>query len=337
MNDNKDYYNILGVDKNATNDEIKKAYRAKCKETHPDLNPNDPIAEQKFKDIAEAYEILGDEEKRKQYDNPIPFFSTDGFDLNSIFQNFYRTNNRPTKGEDIFVYTILEFNEAINGVIKDIKIDYIDNCESCNGTGAKPNTNISKCQNCNGTGTIRFQQQSLFGMTTSISQCPNCNGTGKHIEVPCDECKGTGKKRKNKVIQVSIPAGINENQKIKLQEVGNIGSPNGDVIILVKINSSSIFKRQDSDIIFEYPMSFQQAVLGDEIIIPNIYNEKEKVTIKPGTQNGDIFIINDKGVINPLNGRKGKFIIRFNLEVPRNLTDKQKQALIEFDKSMKTN
>lgn len=337
MNNNKDYYNILGINKNATNDEIKKAYRTKCKETHPDLNPNDPVAEQKFKDIAEAYEVLSNEEKRKQYDNPTPFFNMGGFDLDSIFQNFYRTNNKPTKGEDIFVYTILEFNEAINGVIKDVKVDYIDNCESCNGTGAKPGTNISKCENCNGTGTIRLQQQSLFGMTTSISQCPNCNGTGKHIEIPCNECKGIGKRQKNKIIQVSIPAGINENQKIRLQEVGNIGNPNGDVIILIKINSSPIFKRQDSDIIFEYPMSFQQAVLGDEITIPNIYNEKEKVIIKPGTQNGDIFIINDKGVINPLNGRKGKFIIRFNLEVPRNLTNEQKQALIEFDKLMKTN
>lgn len=335
MNDNKDYYNILGIDKNATSEEIKKAYRAKCKETHPDLNPNDPIAEQKFKDIADAYEVLGDEEKRRQYDNPTSFFDLNDFGFDNIFKNFYKMNNRPTKGEDIFVYTILDFNEAINGAVKDIKIDYIDKCEACDGTGAKSGTNINVCQTCNGTGTTRIQQQSLFGFTTSISQCQDCKGTGKHIEIPCEECSGSGKKRKSKIIQVNIPAGINENQKIKLQGIGNIGNPNGDVIVLIKINSSSIFKRQESDIIFEYPMTFIQAALGDKITILNIYDEEESVVIKPGTQSGDIFIINNKGVINPLNGQKGNFIIKFILEVPRNLTDEQKQVLKEFDKVMK--
>ena len=359
MADKRDYYEVLGVNKGATDDEIKKAYRKLARKYHPDLNKDNPEAAEKFKEIGEAYEILSDKDKRARYDQ-FGFAGVDpnygagqgggfgggfGFedvDLGDIFGSFFggggsRTNraNAPRPGESIRRTVMLNFEEAAFGCEKEIEIERVEQCTECGGTGAEKGYTPETCSNCHGTGTVKQTQRTPFGAFSSTGPCPNCRGTGKIIKKPCKKCRGTGQERRSRKLSVKIPAGIDDGQSVALRGQGGAGvngGPAGDVIVTVSIRPHPLFQRDGYDVWCEVPISYAQACLGDKLIVPTI-DGKVEYTMPAGTQPGTVFRMRGKG-IQAVNGRgRGDQFVKVTLEVPKNLSDHQKDLLRKLEDS----
>ncbi len=357
MADKRDYYEVLGVEKGASDDEIKKAHRRLAKKYHPDLNKDNPEAAEKFKELNEAYEVLSDKEKRAKYDQ-FGFAGVDpnygggaggfggGFDMGdlgdifgSMFGGFGGSSrsrrNAPQRGETLQQHVVLSFEEAAFGCEKEISVTRYENCESCGGTGAAAGSSPETCSYCRGSGQVTQTQRTPLGMFQTSAPCPQCQGTGKIIRNPCKKCGGVGKQRRNRTLKVNIPAGIDDGQSIRLSGQGGAGvngGPSGDVIVTVSIRPHPIFTRDGSDVICEIPISFTQAALGDTLQVPTI-DGKIEYNIPEGTQTGTVFRMRGKGIQN-VNGRgRGDQYVRVNIEVPKNLTHKQKELLREFENS----
>lgn len=354
MADKRDYYEVLGVGRNATDAEVKKAYRKLAKQYHPDMNPGDKSAEQKFKEATEAYEVLSDSQKRSRYDqfghaafsNGAGGASAGGFDFSDvgdifgdIFGDFFggggrrRNANAPTKGASLKTSVTLEFKEAVFGVEKEIDMVVSETCEECSGTGAKKGTSPETCPHCKGSGQVRYNQQTMFGNITSVKTCNNCGGTGKVIKEKCSSCRGTGYVRRKKKIAIDIPAGIDNGQSIRLSgkgEPGTNGGPRGDLLVTVYVKPHEFFERQGVDIYYTLPISYVQAALGAELKVPTLDGEV-KYDIKEGTQTHTRFRLKGKGVPHIRNAKiRGDQYVTVVVEIPKKLNDKQKELLKEF-------
>ncbi|MBE6642509.1 MAG: molecular chaperone DnaJ [Clostridia bacterium] len=358
MADNKrDYYEVLGIDKNADEQTIKKAYRKMVKEHHPDVNPDDPKAEEKFKEINEAYEVLRDSEKRARYDqyghagmDPNMgggFGGFDfgggfgGFDFGDIFGNIFgggghsssARRNMPQQGEDLRAHVVVSFEEAAFGCKKEISYNRIEVCDECNGSGAKKGTSAETCKACGGTGQVRVTQRTPFGMVQTSKTCEACGGKGKTIKNPCTNCRGTGYVRVKKTLEVTVPAGIDDGQRIVLQKQGNAGKNGGDygdLYVTVSVRPHTVFERDGYDIYCDVPITFVEAALGAEIDIPTL-DGKVKYTIPEGTQTDTRFTLRGKGIQNIRSkNSKGDLIFKVVVEVPKGLTANQKSALKNF-------
>ena len=373
MPNKKDYYEILGVSKTATDDELKKAYRRLAKKYHPDANPdNKEEAEKKFKEVNEAYEVLSDPQKRKMYDqfgtvDPQgfggtggPFGGRNGYysytssswddfgDLGDIFSSFFgggfggqrtsaRRNNGPRKGEDLNFSMDISFEEAFMGVEKEIVITRQEKCNVCNGTGAKPGTNPIKCTVCGGTGQVRQTQNTILGQVQTTRTCSACHGTGEIISNPCENCRGKGTVRKSPRVKVKIPAGIGDNQTVVLREQGNPGQkggPAGDLYITIRVRKSSIYKREGNYVVFDIPITITQATLGAELEIPMVDGSKEKYRIPEGTQTGTQFSIKGKGFKSLNSSYVGNFVFKVVVQTPKKLSKEQRELLVELAKTM---
>lgn len=361
MAENKrDYYEVLGVGKGASDDEIKKAYRVLAKKYHPDMNPGNKEAEAKFKEANEAYDVLSDKEKRDKYDRfghaafdssmggggsgfgGFGGFGEGGFDFGDIFSSFFgggssrSRRNAPIDGDDIFARITIEFEEAVFGCKKEVNFSRVEGCSECGATGAKKGTTPDVCPTCHGTGQITVQQRTMLGEMRTQRACGDCRGTGKIIKNPCSNCNGKGYIKINKRLEVSIPAGIDTMQKIVLRgqgSAGRNGGASGDLIIEVIVREHEIFTRDGYDIYCDVPISFTEAALGAEIEIPLVGGKSERYTIPEGTQSGASFTLKGKG-ITAINGkRRGDMIFTAAVETPRNLTAEQKRLLEELAKT----
>ncbi len=359
MAENKrDYYEVLGVKKDAGADEIKKAYRKSAMKYHPDRNPGDKAAEEKFKELGEAYEVLSDSEKRARYDQ-FGFAGVDpnygggaggaGFEgfggfggFGDIFSEFFgggasqRTRNGPRRGEDIGVRLEVTFEEAAFGVEKEITYARIENCVKCSGTGSADGV-IESCSRCGGSGQVRVTQNMMGMAFQSTSTCPQCSGRGKLVKNPCITCRGKGKVRKNHTAKVSVPAGINHGQSFRLRGqgcVGTNGGPSGDVLVETYIKRHPIFTREGMDVLCEVPITFTQAALGGEIDVPTL-DGKQKFEIPEGTQTGREFFMSGKGIPQVNNPRyRGNQRFTVVVETPTRLTREQKELLEKLDATL---
>ena len=357
MAEKRDYYEVLGLQKGASDDEIKKSYRKLAKQYHPDLHPGDKECEDKFKEIGEAYEVLSDPDKKAKYDqyghaafDPNSGFGGGGFggfgdfgDLGDILGNIFgggfggfgggaQRRNAAQKGENIRVRMSISFEEAAFGCKREINIPRIEDCEECKGTACKPGTRPDTCPDCNGSGTVRTQQRTPFGVMASTTECRRCGGTGKLIKDACPKCNGKGKARKNRTLSVNIPEGIDDGQTISLRGQGHAGvngGPNGDLLITVSVRAHALFERDGSSVLYEMPISFVQAALGAEVEVPTL-DGKVKYTIPEGPQTGTTFRLRNKGIpyLNGV-GRGDQYVTVF-IETPKNLTKEQKELLREF-------
>ena len=356
--DKRDYYEVLGVDKSVSDDELKKAYRKAAKKYHPDLNPGDKEAEQKFKEVNEAYEVLSDKEKRARYDqfghagvDPNYGAGAGGYgggftgdfgDLGDIFSSFFgggfgdgrQSNpNAPRRGNDTAAAVNLSFEEAAKGCRKTVKVTKIDNCKECDGNGAEKGSTPKTCPVCHGTGQVSATQRTPFGVMQTQKVCDNCHGRGKIIDKPCHTCAGKGRIRHTVEQTVDIPAGIDDGQVINLRgggDAGANGGPAGDLRINVNVRPHPIFERNGYDVYCEIPITFAQAALGDEIVVPTL-DGKVKFTIHEGTQPGDEFKLRGKGIQRLNYAGKGDEYVKITVEVPRDLSKAQKDKLREFD------
>lgn len=359
MAENKrDYYEVLGVQKNASTDEIKRAYRKLAGKYHPDRNPGDKSAEEKFKEIGEAYEVLSDSEKRSRYDQfgfqgVDPNFGGgqgfDGFggfggfgDFGDIFSDFFgggrrsATRNGPTRGENVAVRVEVTFEEAAFGVEKEVSVPRIENCSACGGTGSADGA-VETCSYCRGAGQVRTTQNIMGMAIQSTTTCPQCGGRGKIIKNPCTTCKGKAKVRRTQKVKVSIPAGIDHGQSARVRGEGCVGSnggPSGDLLVEVAIKRHPIFKREGTEVYCEIPITFTQAALGAEIEIPTL-DGKVKYEIPEGTQTGKEFVLAGKGVprVNDPR-RRGNHHFFVVVETPTKLTKEQKELLRKLDGTM---
>ena len=366
MSDKRDYYEVLGISKTATDDELKKAFRKLAKQYHPDANPdNKEEAEKKFKEINEAYETLSDPQKRKMYDQFGPdgpqgfggggaggYYSTgfDGFsdfgDIGDIFSSFFgggfggrsrKNNNGPVQGADVKSTIDITFEESFLGVEKEVIITRNETCTTCGGNGAKPGTVIDKCNVCNGTGQVRQIQNTLLGQMQTTRTCGTCGGTGKIIKQPCDVCKGRGKIRKQAKIKIKIPAGIDDGQTIVLRgegEAGSRGGAKGDLYILIRVKKHGIFTRNGNDVVCTVPITFTQATLGANLEIPMVDGSKETYQIPEGTQTGTKFTIRGKGFKTVNAASQGNFVFTVQVQVPKHLSKEQRDILNELAKTM---
>ncbi len=352
----RDYYEVLGVDRNADEAAIKKAYRVLAKKYHPDANPGDQEAEKKFKEASEAYAVLSDPEKRKQYDQfghaafdggagGAGGFDFSGMDMGDIFGDIFgdffggggrsrRTNNGPMKGANVRASVRITFEEAVFGCEKEIELVLKDECKTCQGSGAKPGTSKETCPKCGGKGKVVYSQQSLFGMVQNVQTCPDCNGTGQIIKEKCPDCRGTGYIASKKKIQVSIPAGIDDGQSVRIREKGEPGingGPRGDLLVEVIVSRHPIFQRQDMNIYSTAPISFAQAALGGEVRI-NTVDGDILYEVKPGTQTDTKIRLKGKGVPSLRNKAvRGDHYVTLVVQVPTGLNDAAKEALRAFD------
>lgn len=359
MANKRDYYEVLGVPKNADDAALKKAYRELAKKYHPDTNPGDAEAEVKFKEASEAYAVLSDAQKRQQYDQfgHAAFENgggagAGGFDFNfgdmgdifgDIFGDLFgggrrsRANNGPMKGASVRTGVRIKFEEAVFGCEKEIELNLKDPCPKCNGTGAKPGTSPVTCGKCNGSGQVTYTQQSLFGMVRNVQPCPDCSGKGKIIKERCSDCYGTGYVSSRKKIQVSIPAGIDNGQSIRLRgrgEPGQNGGERGDILVEVTVTRSSDFERRDTNLYSTVPISFTDAALGNTIRIKTVDGEVE-YDVKAGTQTDTKVRLKGKGVPSIRNAQvRGDHYVTLVVQVPTRLNEDQRQALMEFEAAM---
>ena len=356
MADKRDYYEVLGVSKSATDAELKKAYRVLAKKYHPDTNPGDKEAEVKFKEASEAYAVLSDADKRRQYDQfghaafeggaggGAGGFDFSGMDMGDIFGDIFgdlfgggrsrRTSNGPMKGANVRSSIRIDFNEACFGVEREIELPLKDECPTCHGSGAKAGTTPETCSKCSGTGQVVYTQQSFFGMTRSVQACPDCHGSGKIIRDKCSDCSGTGYISKRKKIQVSIPAGIDDGQSIRIRDKGEPGvngGGRGDLLVEVHVSRHPDFIRQDYDIFSTVRMSYAIAVLGGDLRIKTIDGEVI-YTVKAGTQTDTMVRLRGKGVPTLRNKAvRGDHYVTLVVDVPTKVTEEQKKALRAYD------
>ena len=364
MAEKRDYYEVLGLQKGASDEEIKRAFRKMAMKYHPDKNPGDKAAEEKFKEINEAYSVLSDPDKKNKYDRfghagvdpnagfgggagGFGGFGAGGFeDIFDMFggmfgggfggQSSQRRNNGPRKGRDLQKAITITFEEAAFGTKKELQISKFVTCPTCKGEGTRPGTSKKTCPKCNGSGQVSQVQRTPFGQFQSVTQCDQCGGTGKINETPCDDCKGTGKVRKTVKISVDIPAGVDNESVIPIRgqgEPGTNGGPNGDLYIVITVRPHRVFQRKGSDLYLEIPISFDQAALGADIIVPTLEG-KVSYKVPAGTQPGTTFRLKGKGVKNLRNDRMGDLYVKVNLEVPTKLSHKQKKAIEEMGRAV---
>lgn len=358
MADNKrDYYEVLGLAKGASDDEIKKSYRKLAKKYHPDLNPGDAEAEKNFKEVNEAYSVLSDADKKAKYDqyghaafdpgaggfggSGFGGFGGMDFDMGDIFSSFFgggggaRRSNGPVQGNDREARVTLTFEEAAFGVKKEINYNRVEKCPSCEGSGAQKGTSPKTCPKCGGTGSVRVQQRTPFGMMQSTRPCQECHGSGKIIETPCSDCRGSGTTVKRKTLEVNIPAGIDDGQEIVARgqgDAGKNGGLNGDLYISVHVKEHSVFVREGSDIFCDVPITFVEAALGATIKVPTLEGDMD-YEIPEGTQTGSRFTLREKGMPSVNGKRRGNLTFKVIVDVPKNLNAKQKDMLRDFAKT----
>lgn len=365
MAEKRDYYEVLGVAKTASEDEIKSAYRKLAKKYHPDLNPGNAEAEAKFKEVNEAYGVLSDADKRAKYDqygtaDPQAGFGGGGFSggfggfgsggfsggFEDIFENIFggftgsrRSNNAPEQGRDLRVDMELTFEEAAFGAKKEINLTREESCDECGGSGAAKGTTAEVCQACHGSGQVRTTQNTVFGSFSSTQQCTACHGTGRIIRTPCKKCGGKGRIRRARRISINVPAGIDNGQAITLRgegEQGKRGGAAGDLYVYFSVKPHKLFKRRGNDIYLEVAVSFANAALGAEITVPTL-EDSIKYKIPEGTQPGTVFRIRGKGIKRLGGNDSGDMYITVGVEIPRRLSSKQKELLRAFDDSVTGN
>lgn len=355
----RDYYDILGVGRDATPEQIKKAYRTLARKYHPDVNPNDKEAEEKFKEVKEAYDVLSDPDKRARYDQFGHAGTSDqgfggfgdfgGFGggadfggFGDIFDMFFggfgggAKRQGPQKGDDLRYDLDITFEEAAFGVEKDIEIPRTEECPTCNGSGAEPGTHPTACSVCGGTGQVRITQSTPLGRFQTIKTCTQCHGTGRIISTPCHECKGRGKVRRFRKIHITIPAGVDNDSKLRVPgegEAGSLGGPPGDLYVFISVKPHKLFKRKGYDVISEAEINFVQAALGDEIQVPTL-DGMIKLKIPEGTQTGTSFRLKGRGISRLRSSGRGDHHVKIVVVTPTNLTEKQKEALREFGKTL---
>lgn len=360
----RDYYEVLGVDKGADDETIKKAYRSLAKKYHPDMNSGDPEAEVKFKEVNEAYSVLSDKERRAKYDA----YGHDAFDpaagaggyggygggfgggfgdfsdLGDIFSSFFggggaqsgARRNGPARGDDLSVRLNLTFEEAVFGCKKEINYSRIENCSACSGSGAAAGSSPETCPTCHGSGQVRVTQRTMLGMMQTAKVCDTCGGKGKIVKNPCSECRGNGKVRVKKNVEINIPAGIDEGQRVARKGYGNDGSnggPAGDLFVYISVKPHKFFQRDGYDVYVDVPITFVEAALGGEIDVPMLDGTSAKYKIPEGTQTGTTFNMKGKG-IKVINGRgNGDLYFTVTIETPKNLSENQKDILRRFSES----
>lgn len=357
MADKRDYYEALGLQKGASDEEIKKAFRQQAKKYHPDMNPGNKRAEERFKEINEAYEVLSDTDKKARYDQyghagVDPNFSAGGggfggfggmdFDLGDIFSSFFgggrsggsnRNKNAPRKGERVRADATLTFEEAAFGCEKEVPVSRIELCDGCMGTGCKEGTTAEKCTTCNGSGSVTSQQRTPFGVMQSTAECSKCNGRGKIIHQPCEKCRGLGMIRRNKNISVNFPAGIDNGQTISMRNQGNAGANGGDpgdLFVTVSIQRHALFEREGTSVLLDMPLTFVQAALGADIEVPTL-DGKVRYSIPEGTQTGTVFRLRGKGIQSLRGSGRGDQYVTVTVAVPTGLSEEQKDLLKQFD------
>ena len=367
MAEKRDYYEVLGLQKSATADEIKKAYRKCAKENHPDLHPGDKDCEQRFKEANEAYEVLSDPDKRAKYDqfgfaafDPSGFQSSaEGFGgfadiLNDLFGGGFggfgggfgdifgggaARRNGPRQGESVRSSVTISFEEAAFGCTKELDVLKVEQCSKCGGSGAAEGTTAETCTNCKGSGVVMQTQRTPFGVMQSQTACPHCGGKGKIIKEPCPTCKGKGMVRRSRKVKVEIPAGIDHGQTISLRGLGSAGingGPNGDLLVTVSVREHKDFQREGSSVLYELPISIVQASLGAEVEVPTL-DGKVKYTIPEGTQSGSVFRLRGKGIPYLRGSGRGDQYITVTVETPRGLNEKQKELLRQLGESFGEN
>ncbi len=356
----RDYYEVLGVAKTATEDELKKAYRKLAKKYHPDMNPGDQEAEARFKEVNEAYEMLSDSEKRAKYDQygfagVDPNFGAGGFgggfggdfsDLGDLFGDLFggafgggRRQNRtgPAKGQNIRVGVTISFEESANGCKKEVTFTRAEPCEQCHGSGCEPGTTPEICPDCHGTGSVRRVQRTMLGNMAVEQPCTRCGGSGKIIHSPCSTCRGAATQRRQRTIQVNIPAGVDDGLTVSIRgegHAGQNGGPAGDLLVTITVRSSDRFVREGDHLFCEVPVSFAQATLGGEVEIETI-DGKVKYPLPAGTQSGTRFRLQRKGMVNVRTKLRGDLYVTIKVVVPKNLNKEQKEALLAFDAAMR--
>ncbi len=357
----KDYYEVLGVPRTATEDEIKKAYRKLARKYHPDVNKDNPDAEAKFKEAAEAYAVLSDAEKKQKYDqfghaafegaNGAGGFDFSGFgggggDMGDIFDMFFgggrgggfggaRARSGPERGSDLRLDMEISFEEAAFGVEKEVKIKRNETCDTCHGSGAAEGSHTETCSECGGSGQVKVTQNTMFGRMVNVRPCPRCKGEGKIITVPCKTCHGSGKDRKTASITVRVPAGVDEGTRLRVSgagDAGTRGAPSGDLYVYLSIKPHKLFTREGQTVFCEIPISIIQATLGADIEVPTL-DGKTTFKIPEGTQPGTTFRLKGKGIPRlqgSAGGQRGDQLVKVKVVVPKNLTDKQKELLKVF-------
>ncbi len=363
MAENKrDYYEVLGVSKSASDDEIKKAYRKLAKKYHPDLNPGDKTAEEKFKEANEAYEVLSDSQKKARYDQyghagVDPNFGAGGaggfggfggdFDLGDILGSMFggfggfgstrqQNPNAPQKGTTVQASVTISFEEAAKGCKKKVNIKRIDSCPECGGTGAAKGTKPETCKTCGGRGQINVQQRTPFGAFSSSRPCSDCGGKGKIVKNPCQHCRGTGFITKNETVEVDIPAGIDDRQALNVRGGGNKGmngGPNGDLRVNINVRPHPFFERDGFDVWCDFTVTFAQAALGDTLFVPTL-DGKVKYELPAGTQPGEVFRFRNRGIQQLGSRGRGDQFVRIIVDVPKGLNSKQKEMLRQFNDSL---
>ncbi len=358
MAEKRDYYEVLGVSKSATDAEIKSAFRKKAKEFHPDLNKDNPDAAEKFKEAQEAYTVLSDENKRKMYDQyghagvsgssagggfgGFGGFDASDFDFGDIFDNIFgggfssfgggSSRNRATRGSDVLMRVNIDFNEAVFGCSKDINLDVVEECDECHGEGG---FDSETCSRCHGSGTITSEQHTILGSFVSKTTCPDCNGCGKSYKRKCSACNGKGKIKKNKTITVNVPSGIDNGDRLRVSGKGSAGAnggPNGDLYLEFLVSEHEYFIREGDDIYLEVPITITEAILGCKKAIPTLYGNI-KLTIPAGTDSGDKQRIKGKGIDNKNNRNKGNMYVIMKVITPKKLSRDQKKLIDSLDKT----
>ncbi|GAB5491539.1 MAG: molecular chaperone DnaJ [Phototrophicaceae bacterium] len=354
----RDFYDVLGVAKNASKDEVKKAFRGLARKYHPDVS-TEPDAETKFKEINEAYEVLGDDEKRQRYDrfghagvqgaggfNNAGAAGFGGFE--DIFEDFFSSfvgrqgggRRGPQRGADIRVDVTIDFAEAAFGIEKEIDYHRLEGCDVCDGSGAREGSKPKTCPECNGQGEVRQVRQTFVGSVVRVAACPRCGGKGEIVENPCMNCDGSGRKRKKATVSVPIPGGVSDGLRMKIPNEGDVGESAaypGDLYVVIHVNEHEYFKRRDSDVILDLPLNVAQATLGDKINVPTLDGDVE-MSIPAGTQTGKVFRLRGKGVprlrSDGSSSSRGDQLVYINVEVPSKLTDRQRELFEELATTM---